>query len=129
MLVSIGSFTDSVALTVAISAIVAWAVFGRTSISGGLDAEAREHGRMVTGEGRVWLAYQEGFVQASLVGLASGIIGAWLVTIFAAADPALGAFGAPPGLGVFLGFGISAFSLIFLQFGFPSHTTRRSPPV
>jgi hypothetical protein len=46
------------------------------------------------------------------VGLGTGILAAWMATQIAAFDPALLPFG------VLLGYGISATSLIFLQFGF-----------
>ena len=106
------TYIDVIAVVVTVSAIITRLAFGRTGLFGSLDAEARERGRFSTGEGRVWLAYQEGFLQASVVGLGSGLLAAWAATQFTAFDPALLPFG------VLLGYGISATSLIFLQFGF-----------
>ncbi len=111
------TYIDVIAVVVTISAIVARLAFGRTGLFGNLDAEARERGRFKTSEGRVWLAYQEGFLQASLVGLGSGLLAAWVATQVAAFDPALLPFG------VLLGYGVSAAALIFLQFGFPVPVT------
>ncbi len=106
------TYIDVIAVVVTVSAIITRLAFGRTGLFGSLDAEARERGRFSTGEGRVWLAYQEGFLQASVVGLGTGLLAAWAATQFTAFDPALLPFG------VLLGYGISATALIFLQFGF-----------
>jgi hypothetical protein len=106
------TYIDVIAVVVTVSAIITRLAFGRTGLFGSLDAEARERGRFSTGEGRVWLAYQEGFLQASVVGLGTGILAAWVATQLVAFDPALLPFG------VLLGYGISATALIFLQFGF-----------
>ena len=106
------TYIDVIAVVVVVFAIVTRLMFGKTGIFGSMDAEARERGRLKTGGDRVWLAYQEGFLQVSVVGLGSGILAAWAATQIAAFDPALLPFG------VLLGYGISATSLIFLQFGF-----------
>ncbi|MBA3472656.1 MAG: hypothetical protein H0T57_05400 [Rubrobacter sp.] len=106
------TYIDVIAVVVTVSAIITRLAFGRTGLFGSLDAEAHERGRFSTGEGRVWLAYQEGFLQASVVGLGTGLLAAWAATQFTAFDPALLPFG------VLLGYGISATALIFLQFGF-----------
>jgi hypothetical protein len=106
------TYIDVIAVVVTVGAIVTRLMFGKTGIMGNLDAEARERGRLSTGGDRVWLAYQEGFLQVSVVGLGTGILAAWMATQIAAFDPALLPFG------VLLGYGISATSLIFLQFGF-----------
>ncbi len=104
--------TDTIAFTVALSAIVARLAFGNTGLFGNLTPEARERGRFRPGGERVWLAYQEGFLQAGVIGLGCGILAAWIVVAFAGANPDY----VP--IGVVLGFGISAASLIFLQMGF-----------
>lgn len=106
------TYTDIIAVVVVISGIVARLAFGKTGVFGSLDSEARERGRFKPGGERVWLAYQEGFVQASLVGLGVGILAAWLASVISAANPAFLPFG------VLIGYGISATSLVFLQFGF-----------
>lgn len=106
------TYTDVIALVVVISAIIARVAFGRTGVFGSLDADARGRGRFSTGEGRVWLAYQEGFVQASVVGLGAGILAAWSAAEILAVNPDYLPFA------VLLGYGISATALIFLQFGF-----------
>jgi hypothetical protein len=109
--------TDTIALTVAISAIVVRLAFGRTGLFGDLPAQARERDRFRPGGERVWLGYQEGFLQAGIIGLGSGILAAWIVSAFAQADPALVKIAVP------LGFGLSAVSLILLQVGFDCPVT------
>ncbi len=109
--------TDTIALTVAISAVVVRLAFGRTGLFGNLPVEARERDRFRTGGERVWLGYQEGFLQAGVIGLGSGILAAWIVVAFAQANPALAE------IGVVLGFGFSAVSLILLQVGFDCPVT------
>ena len=111
------TFTDTVALTVVISAIVARLAFGRTGLFGTLDEESRTRGRFVPGGGKVWVDYQQGLLQATILGLGAGLLSAWIVTAFNAADPDLIAAGAV------LGFGISAVSLILLQVGFSCPVT------
>ena len=87
------TYIDVIAVVVTVSAIITRLAFGRTGLFGSLDAEAHERGRFSTGEGRVWLAYQEGFLQASVVGLGTGLLAAWAATQFTAFDPALLPFG------------------------------------
>lgn len=108
----IGSYTDSIALTVGISAIVARLAFGRSGLFGDLAPDAAERGRFTPGGDQVWIAYQHSWAQAVVIGLGAGILSAWIVTAFAAANPDY----IP--LGTVLGFGISATSLIFLEVGY-----------
>ncbi len=115
--VTVLTATDTIALTVFISAVVARLAFGKTGLFGNLPAEARERDRFRPGGERVWLGYQEGFLQASAIGFGSGILAAWIVVAFAGANPAL----IP--IGVVLGFGFSAISLILLQIGFDCPVT------
>jgi hypothetical protein len=111
------TYIDVIAVVVTVFAIITRLAFGKTGLFGSLDAEARERGRLSTSGDRVWLAYQEGFLQASVVGLGTGILAAWAATQLAAFDPALLPFG------VLLGYGVSATALIFLQFGFSAPVT------
>ncbi|MDQ4063713.1 MAG: hypothetical protein M3122_07470 [Actinomycetota bacterium] len=101
------SYTDIIALVIVISAIIVRMAFGRTGVFGSLDAEAHGRGRFSTGEGRVWLAYQEGFVQASVVGLGAGILAAWSAAEILAVNLNYLPFA------VLLGYGISATALFF----------------
>lgn len=114
LLVGIGvaGYTDSIAFTVVVSAIVARLAFGRTGIFGSLDSEARQRGRFEPAGDRVWVDYQQGFLQAAVLGLGSGLLSAWIVTAFVGTNPD---YAAAAGV---LGFGISATSLILLQTGF-----------
>ena len=111
------TLTDTVALTVVISAIVARLAFGRSGLFGTLDEEAQRRGRFVPGGGAVWVDYQQGVLQATIIGLGAGLLSAWIVTAFNAANPDIIAAGA------LLGFGISAASLILLQIGFSCPVT------
>ena len=109
--------TDTIAFTVAASAIVVRLAFGKTGLLGNLPAQARGRDRFRTGGERVWLGYQEGFLQAAIIGLGSGILAAWIVSAFAQANPNLVQTVVP------LGFGLSAVSLILLQVGFDCPVT------
>lgn len=104
-------FTDTVALTVAISAIVVRLIFGNTGLFGSMSTEARSRGRFVPGGDQVWVAYQHSFAQASVIGLGAGLLGGFLVALFAGANPDYGP------IAVVLGFGLSAASLLFLELG------------
>ena len=104
-------YTDTIALTVVIMAILARVLFGRTGVFGTLDDESRNRGRFKPGGDRAWVAYQEGFLQASLVGLGFGLLGAYLVATLVGIDPAYA------GAATLLGYGVSAVSLAFLNLG------------
>lgn len=110
-------YTDTVALTVGISAIVARLMFGRTGLFGNITEEANERGRFFPGGNQVWVIHQQGIPQAALLGVGTGLLGGFIVASMAAADPATLAFSAN------LGFGIAAASLIMLQFGFNGPVT------
>ncbi len=113
----VGNYTDSVALTVGISGIAARLIFGRSGLFGGLSPDARERGRFLPGGNEVWVAYQQGFPQASMLGFGTGLFAAWAVVAFAQANPDYAE------IAVVLGFGISAASLILLQFGYEGPIT------
>lgn len=107
----IGGLTDTVALTVFVSAVIARLAFGSTGIFGVPTDEARERGRFVPGGGNVWVPYQQDWLQVSVVGLGVGAISAFMFLSIAGISEELA------DAGVVLGFGIAAASLIFLQFG------------
>ncbi|MGB3683032.1 MAG: hypothetical protein WA990_11165 [Rubrobacteraceae bacterium] len=112
-----GTYTDTVALTVFISGIVARVMFGRTGIFGSLDPEARARGRFVPEGEAVWLDYQQGFLQSVVLGLGTGLLSAYIVVAFSnAGSEAIAA-------AAVLGWGISAASLILLQIGFSCPVT------
>jgi hypothetical protein len=115
--VTVVTATDTIAFTVVISAIVARLAFGKTGLFGNLPPQASERDRFRPGGERVWLGYQEGFLQASVIGLGSGILAAWIVVAFAGVNPDLIQIAVP------LGFGFSAVSLILLQIGFDCPVT------
>ncbi|MDP9424917.1 MAG: hypothetical protein M3P37_02495 [Actinomycetota bacterium] len=108
---NLASYTDVVALTVFISAVIVRLAFGRTGLFGSLDDESRRRGRFNPGGHRAWVAYQQGWGQAAVIGLGVGAFSAFLAISVAQANPDLAPAGAV------IGFGITAASLIFLQFG------------
>lgn len=117
--ISIGDYTDGVALMVAISCIISRLAFGRTGPIGTLSPEAAQRGRFVPGGDNVWAPFQESLLQAATIGIGAGLLSSWIVgsTWEQVGPEAAGAFA------VVVGFGISAASLIFLQVGFSGPIT------
>ena len=111
------ALTDTVALTVATSAIVARLMFGKTGLFGIMRDEDRVRGRMIPGDGHAWVEHQQSMAQTVMLGLGAGLLSAWVVTTFTAASADLAG-----GAGVLM-FGVSAVSLILLQFGLPGPVT------
>lgn len=107
----LASYTDAIALTVAISAIIVRLVLGSSGLLGNLEPAAETRGRLKPGDTQVWVPHQEGWGQASVIGLGAGAISTFMFLGIYEINPDL----ATPG--VVLGFGISAASLIFLQYG------------
>ena len=105
-------YTDTIALMVALSNIIARLVFGKAGIIGKLSEEAAARGRFVADGANVWVPFQKDWGMAAVIGIGAGAIGAFIVGAgFAQGD--LDAAGAV----LVTGFGISAASLIFLTFG------------
>jgi hypothetical protein len=96
-------WTDTIAVTVVLSAILARLTFGRTGLFGRV---APGGGQFRTSDQARWLAWQEAPGQVAVIG-----VGAGLASSYAAI--ALGAEGG----GAVLGFGIAAASLFFLHAG------------
>ncbi|ABD86744.1 hypothetical protein [Rhodopseudomonas palustris] len=94
-------WTDTVALTVVISAILARLMFGKTGLFG-----KAEPGRAFysPSDGAKWLAFESDPGQLLVIGLGVGLMSGYLGVTY----------GAP---GVFLAFGVAAASLLFLQLG------------
>lgn len=95
------AWTDTVALTVVISAIVARLLFGKTGLFG---TPAEGVKRYSPPSATRWVPYQSSAGQLAIIGLGVGLLAGYLAITFGAA-------------GVFLSFGLAAASLIFLQFG------------
>ncbi|MGI8538375.1 MAG: hypothetical protein ACR2N0_01150 [Rubrobacteraceae bacterium] len=104
-------------MTVAISAIAARLIFGRTGLFGSMTEEANERGRFFPGGNQAWVVHQQGLVQSTALGVGAGLMSGFIVVSFAQINPDYIAFAAN------LGFGISAASLIMLQFGFDGPVT------
>ena len=101
----IGEYTDTIALTVIISAIFARLIFGQT----GLFVVSEEaEGRFSPGGSAVWVDYQQDWPQIIIISLGASILSAWIAL---AVEPII------PEAANFVGFGLSALSLIFFQFG------------
>ncbi len=103
----LGSNTDAVALTVVISALVVRFMFGKTGVLGPLPTTSSGWKRFAPNDEHVWIAYQQTPVMASLLGLFIGALSAWSSVTLLAAYPEAGGV-------IFLGFGVSAVSLLFL---------------
>lgn len=106
----LGGHTDTIALTVVVAALVARLAFGRGGVLG-------RHSEGLTGwrsftptAEHVWIGYQQSPLVASLLGLFLGGLSAWASVTLLDAYPEAGGV-------IFLGFGISAASLLFLQLG------------
>lgn len=107
----LASYTDVVALTVVISALITRVVFGNTGIFGTLEPAATQRGRFNPGDTQVWVPHQEKWGQAALLGVGVGAISGFMFITISAVGPELAT------AATVIGFGIAAASLIFLQFG------------
>jgi hypothetical protein len=96
-------WTDTIAVTVVLSAMIARLIFGRTGLFGRVAAGGA---RFQTSEQARWLAWQEKPGQIIAIGLGAGLSSAY-------AAISLGAGGG----GAVMGFGIAAAALIFLHSG------------
>jgi hypothetical protein len=105
-----GSLTDSVALTVVISAIVVRLAIGRSSLTGDLP-EGSGWGRFAPRDGVAWIRYHERFGQLSVLSLFCGLLAAGVAVRLAGYYPAFA------GSAHTLMFGVSAVSLLFLSLG------------
>jgi hypothetical protein len=95
------AWTDTVALTVVISAFAARLIFGKTGLLGKVAAGEQRYAPPVE---KRWLPWQAEPAQLAVIGLGVGLLA--------------GYFGATlGGAGAFLAFGLAASSIILLQFG------------
>ncbi len=109
--------TDTVALTVVLSSLVARVAFGSTGLLGTLRDEDRTRGRLTPGDGHAWVEHQQTMPQSILLGLGAGLLSGYVVTTFTeAGDQFLGP-------ATVLMFGVAAVSLILLQIGMPGAVT------
>jgi hypothetical protein len=95
------AWTDTVALTVVISAFIVRLAFGKTGLTG-----KAEEGRSFwdPSDGIKWLSFMSTSGQLAVIGIGVGLMAGFLGI----------SYGTP---GVFLSFGFAAASLVFLQFG------------
>ncbi|MET0865886.1 MAG: hypothetical protein ABWZ98_16265 [Nakamurella sp.] len=105
-----GANTDSVALTVIISALIVRVFIGRTSIFGTLP-EGAGWGRFTPRDDARWVKYHEKFVPNTFLGLGAGLLAAGLTLKILEFYPEVG------GAANTFMFGVSAISLLFLSLG------------
>lgn len=112
------AWTDTVALTVTISAFVVRFMFGRKGPLGEPEGEAARRPRLSISSDAVWVRHQGAWPMTVAIGLAAGTLSAYAMTSIAAGtDVDLAATVAV------LAFGFSAVSLLFLQFDQPGPVT------
>ena len=99
----LGALTDTIALTVVVSAAAARLAFGKSGLVGK---------SFTPNESFHWVRHQETPPQAAAIGIGAGLLSAYMA----------GVLGAERGGGV-LGFGIAASTLIFAQFGLKTPVT------
>lgn len=99
----LGPRTDTIAMTVVVSAIIARGAFGRTGLASK---------RFTPDENSNWVRHQERPLQCASIGLGVGLLSAFIAL----------EFGADRG-GDVLGFGIAASCLVFSQFGLKTPVT------
>jgi hypothetical protein len=107
-----GSLTDSVALTVILSAFIVRLVFGRSSIFGNLP-EGAGWGRFAPRDDAAWVRWHEKTVPNVLLGLFTGLLAGGVCLKLAQFYPNWASNGAAY---TFV-FGLSAMSLLFLSLG------------
>jgi hypothetical protein len=95
------AWTDTVALTVVLSALVARLIFGKTGLFGKVAAGEKRYAPPTE---KRWLPWQSSPAQLAVIGLGVGLLAGYFGVTFGTA-------------GVFLSFGLAASSIILLQFG------------
>jgi len=105
-----GTHTDSVALTVIISAFVVRLAFGRSSIFGHLP-EGAGWGRFAPRDGAAWVRWHEKFVPNTVLGIFAGLLAAGVSLKLAEYFPEIAS------VANLLFFSLSAMSLLFLSLG------------
>ena len=101
--VGLGPKTDTIALTVVVSAMIARLAFGNSTLIGK---------SFTPNEAFHWVRHQERPAQAAAIGIGVGLLSAYMA----------GVLGVERGGGV-LGFGIAAATLVFAQFGLKAPVT------
>ncbi len=104
-----GAHTDTVAVTVVISALIVRLFIGRASIFGNLP-EGAGWGRFAPKDETAWVRYHEKFVPNTVLGLGAGLFAAGVTLKLNELYPGI------PAVQYFV-FGLSAVSLLFLSLG------------
>ena len=111
------AWTDTIALTVTISAFVVRFMFGRKGPLGEPTGEAVDRPRLTISSDAVWVRHQGEWRMTVAMGLTAGTLAAYAMTSIAGTSVDLAT------TVVTLGFGFSAVSLLFLQFDQPGPVT------
>jgi hypothetical protein len=113
------SNTDTIALVVALSNVLARVLFGRTGVMGRVSESSRAsgRGRLSTTDDAQWVQWQEGWKESIILGGALGIMAAWLATQAGGVTPEVAKSIVP------FGYALSAIALIFLAFDRPVPVT------
>ena len=111
------AWTDTIALTVTISAFVVRFMFGRKGPLGEPTGEAVDRPRLTISSDAVWVRHQGEWRMTVAMGLTAGILSAYAMTSIASTSLDLAT------TVVALAFGFSAVSLLFLQFDQPGPVT------
>jgi len=112
---SIGQHTDSVALTVVISALIVRVAFGKTGIIGAHEEGKTGLARFAPSGNHAWIPFQDSWAMTTSIGLFVGLLSAWA---------ALELLKLYPGSPVFLlGFAVSVVSIGFLGLQMPVPAT------
>jgi hypothetical protein len=98
------AWTDTIALTVVVSAIIARLAFGKTGVFGKVPAGQNRFARPQPGT--EWLPWQSDTLQLLMIGLGGGALASIIAKVVG-----------PENGGTFIGFAISASSLVFLFYG------------
>jgi len=111
----IGGNTDSVALTVVISALIVRLAFGKAGIIGAHEEGKTGLARFAPSGNHAWIPFQDSFAMTTSIGLFVGLLSAWA---------ALELLKLYPGSPVFLlGFAVSVVSIGFLGLNMPVPAT------
>ncbi|ALJ21608.1 hypothetical protein [Microbacterium sp. No. 7] len=106
-----GSHTDSIALTVVVSAIVVRVLFGRTRLLARNGSGASGWAAYSPSDKGRWIEGQERFVPNTVLGVFVGLLSSYVAVTLVQSVPQLG------GAAQTVMFGVSAVSLVFLSLG------------
>lgn len=110
------SYTDTIAVTVVLSAIVVRLIWGN-GLFGTITDEVRQRGRYAVGPNAVWVPHQASYAVTAVLGLGAGLVGSFAIVAIYEVNPE-----AAVQMYVIV-YSLSAISLLLLQFGQPGPVT------